>query len=74
MVAIVMKVVNVKISVRLGLLGGFFLLAMLVLSVNAWRALGNANQRASDALTKVEALAQAADMARSAQVEFKIQV
>jgi len=74
MIAIVMKLVNLKISIRLGLLGGFFLLAMLVLSVNAWRALGSANQRASDALAKVEALAQAADMARSAQVEFKVQV
>ena len=74
MVAIIMKLVNLKISIRLALLGGFFLLAMLVLSVNAWHALGSANQRASDALAKVEELAQAADLARSAQVEFKIQV
>ena len=69
-----MKLVDLKISVRLGLLGGFFLLAMLIISINAWRALGEANRRASDALARVEALAEAADTARSAQVEFKIQV
>jgi len=74
MIASIMKLVNVKISVRLGLLGGLFLLAMLFISVNAWRVLGAANQRGSDVLAKVEALAEAADMARAAQVEFKIQV
>jgi methyl-accepting chemotaxis protein-1 (serine sensor receptor) len=69
-----MKLVNIKISIRLALLGGFFLLVMLAVSMNAWRALGTANQRATDALARVEALAEAADTARSAQVEFKIQV
>jgi methyl-accepting chemotaxis protein-1 (serine sensor receptor) len=69
-----MKLVNLKISVRLGLLGGFFLLAMLVISINAWRGLSDANLRAADAIARVEALAQAADNARSAQVQFKIQV
>ncbi len=69
-----MKLVNVKISIRLALLGGFFQLAMLVVSMNAWHALGTANRRATDALAKVEALAEAADTARGAQVEFKIQV
>jgi methyl-accepting chemotaxis protein-1 (serine sensor receptor) len=69
-----MKLVNVKISIRLALLGGFFLFAMLAVSMNAWRALGTANQRATDAVAKVAALAEAADLARAAQVEFKIQV
>ena len=69
-----MKLVNLKISIRLGLLGAFFLVAMLVLSINALRSLGAADQRATDALARVEALAEAADLARSAQVEFKIQV
>jgi methyl-accepting chemotaxis protein-1 (serine sensor receptor) len=69
-----MKFVNLKISVRLSLLGSFFLIALLVTSVNAWHTLGVANQRANDALAKVEALALAADRARAAQVEFKIQV
>jgi len=69
-----MKFVDLKISVRLGLLGGFFLLAMLVLSLNDWRALDDANARARDGVARVEALAEAADAARSAQVEFKDQV
>jgi methyl-accepting chemotaxis protein-1 (serine sensor receptor) len=67
-----MKLLN--ISARLGLLGGFFALAMLVISTHAWRSLDAANERASTALSRVEALALAADMARSAQVEFKTQV
>jgi methyl-accepting chemotaxis protein-1 (serine sensor receptor) len=73
-IATIMKLVNLKISTRLGLLGGFFLLAMLVISINAWRGMSDANLRAADALARVEALAQAADNARSAQVQFKIQV
>jgi methyl-accepting chemotaxis protein-1 (serine sensor receptor) len=69
-----MKLVNLKISVRLGLLGGLFLLAMLVISINSWYALTGSHGRAAAALDKIEALALAADTARSAQVEFKIQV
>ena len=69
-----MKFVDLKISLRLGLLGGFFLLAMLVLSLNGWHALDDANARARDGVARVEALAEAADAARSAQVEFKDQV
>jgi methyl-accepting chemotaxis protein len=69
-----MKLNNFKISVRLGLLGGFFLLALLAVSFNAWQARTSASLRASQALDKVEALAKAADGARATQVEFKIQV
>ena len=69
-----MKFVDLKISVRLGLLGGFFVLAMLVLSLNAWRTLADAKDRARVGMDRVEALADAADIARSAQVEFKIEV
>jgi len=69
-----MKLVNLKISARLGLLGGLFLLALLVISINAWQSLGEANDRASAELDKVEALALAADTARGAQVDFKVQV
>jgi methyl-accepting chemotaxis protein-1 (serine sensor receptor) len=69
-----MKLVNLKISIRLGLLGAFFFIAMLVLGVNGWRSIAASNSRAAEALARVEALADAADTARSAQVEFKIQV
>jgi methyl-accepting chemotaxis protein-1 (serine sensor receptor) len=69
-----MKFNNLKISVRLGILGGMYLIAMLVISLNGWRSLNQANTDASAALAKVQALAMAADTARGAQVEFKIQV
>jgi len=69
-----MKLNNLKISVRLGILGAFFLLGLLVVSVNAWQARATSNLRASQALDKVEALSLAADAARAAQVEFKVQV
>jgi methyl-accepting chemotaxis protein-1 (serine sensor receptor) len=69
-----MKLVNLKISARLGLLGALFLLALLLVCVGSWRTLGSANARAAADLEKVEALALADDAARSAQVEFKIQV
>jgi methyl-accepting chemotaxis protein-1 (serine sensor receptor) len=69
-----MKLVNLKISARLGLLGGLFLLALLVVCASSWRTLDKANERAAADLEKVEALALAADAARSVQVEFKIQV
>jgi methyl-accepting chemotaxis protein-1 (serine sensor receptor) len=74
MIATIMKLVNLKISFRLGLLGALFFLAMLLLGMNAWRSLTATNERAGAALARVEALADAADTARSAQVEFKIQV
>ncbi|HEX8784736.1 MAG TPA: methyl-accepting chemotaxis protein, partial [Telluria sp.] len=69
-----MQINHLKISARLGLLGGFCLLALLIVSLNGWQARREANARASSALDKVEALAQAADTARAAQVEFKIHV
>jgi methyl-accepting chemotaxis protein-1 (serine sensor receptor) len=69
-----MRLVNLNISTRLGLLGGLFLLTTLIVSLVARHALEAANARATDALARITALAQAADTARSAQVEFKIQV
>jgi methyl-accepting chemotaxis protein-1 (serine sensor receptor) len=69
-----MKLVNLKISARLGMLGALFLLALLAVSVGSWRTLDSVNVRAAADLEKVEALALAADTARQAQVEFKIQV
>lgn len=61
-----MKLNNIKISVRLGMLGAMYLIAMLVISLNGWRSLDEANSDASAALAKVQALAMAADTARSA--------
>ncbi|WP_343728913.1 methyl-accepting chemotaxis protein [Duganella sp.] len=69
-----MKLANLKIGVRLGLLGAFFFVALGVVSTAGWRALDNSNQRSADAMARSVAMSQAIDTARSAQVEFKTQV
>jgi methyl-accepting chemotaxis protein-1 (serine sensor receptor) len=69
-----MKLDNLKISVRLALLGGFFLLVIMLISLYDWRAMEASNARATETMARIEALARAADAARSAQVEFKTQV
>jgi methyl-accepting chemotaxis protein-1 (serine sensor receptor) len=69
-----MKLANLKIGVRLGLLGAFFFVALAVVATSGWRALDNSNQRSADAMARSVAMSQAIDTARSAQVEFKTQV
>ena len=69
-----MKLANLKIGVRLGLLGGFFFVALLVVATGGWRALDSSNAGNAVAMQRMQALTQAIDLARSAQVEFKIQV
>ncbi|WP_332856004.1 methyl-accepting chemotaxis protein [Duganella sp. S19_KUP01_CR8] len=69
-----MKLANLKIGVRLGLLGGFFFVALLIVATGGWRALDSSNAGNTAAMQRMQALTQAIDMARSAQVEFKIQV
>jgi methyl-accepting chemotaxis protein len=69
-----MKLANLKIGVRLALLGGFFLLAVLIVGFQGWSALGFIKQRNAEGLQRSVALTQAVDTARGAQVEFKIQV
>jgi methyl-accepting chemotaxis protein-1 (serine sensor receptor) len=69
-----MKLANLKIGVRLGLLGAFFFVALAIVATAGWRALDSSNSRSADAMARSVALSQAIDTARSAQVEFKIQV
>ncbi|TFW16314.1 methyl-accepting chemotaxis protein [Duganella callida] len=69
-----MNLANLKIGVRLGLLGAFFFAALAIVAVAGWRALDDSNQRSADAMARAVALSQAIDTARGAQVEFKIQV
>jgi methyl-accepting chemotaxis protein-1 (serine sensor receptor) len=69
-----MKFSDVKIGVRLGLLGGFFLIALLVVAGSGWRALDAADARSAMAMQRLVSLSEAIDTAREAQVEFKIQV
>jgi len=65
---------NVKIGVRLAILGGFFLLALLVVGYQGWSAIGLIRASNAESLQRSVDLTQAVDTARGAQVEFKIQV
>ncbi len=65
---------NLKIAVRLGVLGLFFLAALLIVGIGGWRALVTTNAGSEAAMRQSATLTEAVDTARSAQVEFKIQV
>jgi len=65
---------NLKIGVRLGLLGAFFLLALLTVGYQGWSAIGSIKANNAQSMQRSVDLTQAVDTARSAQVEFKIQV
>ena len=69
-----MSLANLKIAARLGILGLFFLAALLVVAFGGWRALSGSSTASAAALRQAAALTQAVDTARSAQVQFKIQV
>jgi len=65
---------NLKIGVRLGLLGAFFMLALLTVGYQGWSAISSIKANNAQSMQRSVALTQAVDTARSAQVEFKIQV
>ncbi|USX22007.1 methyl-accepting chemotaxis protein [Oxalobacteraceae bacterium OTU3REALA1] len=69
-----MKLGDLKIGVRLGLLGAFFFVALAIVATGGWRALDSSTAHSAQALQRSLALSQAIDTARGAQVEFKIQV
>ncbi|TWI69281.1 methyl-accepting chemotaxis protein [Pseudoduganella lurida] len=69
-----MKLANLKIGVRLMLLAGFFLLTVVLVGLTGWQAMRDMNVRNTAGLTEASTLLHAVDAARSAQVEFKIQV
>ncbi|USX28052.1 methyl-accepting chemotaxis protein [Oxalobacteraceae bacterium OTU3CINTB1] len=69
-----MKLGDLKIGVRLGLLGAFFFVALAIVATGGWRALDSGSARSAQALQRSLAISQAIDTARGAQVEFKIQV
>ncbi|WP_312440091.1 methyl-accepting chemotaxis protein [Janthinobacterium sp.] len=69
-----MQLANLKISARLALLGAFFFLALVIVGLRGWSALDAASARSAHAMQRSVALTEAIDTARSAQVEFKIQV
>jgi methyl-accepting chemotaxis protein len=65
---------NLKIGVRLGLLGAFFMLALLTVGYQGWSAISSIKANNAQSMQRSVTLTQAVDTARSAQVEFKIQV
>ena len=65
---------NLKIGVRLALLGAFFMLALLTVGYQGWHAIGFIKTSNAQSMQRSVDLTQAVDTARSAQVEFKIQV
>jgi methyl-accepting chemotaxis protein len=69
-----MKLANLKIGLRLGMLGAFFFAALLLVAGGGWRALNSSNTRSAEAMARSDTLSEAIDTARSAQVQFKIQV
>jgi methyl-accepting chemotaxis protein-1 (serine sensor receptor) len=69
-----MKFSNLKIGVRLGMLSGFFFVALLVVGYVGWDALNFIKERNGEGMQRSVTLTEAVDTARSSQVEFKIQV
>ena len=69
-----MKLNDIKIGVRLGALAGLLLTATIVVGLVAWDRLGDNNTDGAAALERAELLEGAVNTARSAQVQFKIQV
>ncbi|QBE61651.1 methyl-accepting chemotaxis protein [Pseudoduganella lutea] len=69
-----MKLADLKIGVRLTLLAAFFLLTLLLVGFTGWNALRDMNMRNAAGFEEAGGLMRAVDGARSAQVDFKIQV
>jgi methyl-accepting chemotaxis protein len=69
-----MKITDIKIGIRLGLLAGFLLTAVLIVGLQGWHSLGDSNVRAIAAMQRASLFEASVDAARSAQVEFKKQV
>ena len=69
-----MKLSDLKIGTRLGILAGFLMIAMLAVGLEGWYTLSESDKRNADMMQKAALLEQSIDTARSAQVEFKKQV
>ena len=69
-----MRLDNMKIAVRLGLLGAFFLIALVGVGFGGANALSTSNLKHLDSMGQLAVSANAIDTARAAQVHFKIQV
>ncbi|EJL89137.1 methyl-accepting chemotaxis protein [Herbaspirillum sp. CF444] len=69
-----MKLTDLKIGTRLGLLAALLLLATIFVGVRGWMTLNESFEQNTQAMQKAAIIEKAIDSARSAQVQFKIQV
>lgn len=69
-----MNISDLRIGTRLTLLAAFRLIALTLVGLQGWRALGASNVRSAAALEKASRLESSVDTARTAQVHFKIQI
>jgi methyl-accepting chemotaxis protein len=69
-----MKLTNFRIGTRLGLLAALLLLATIFVGVRGWMTLNESFEQNTQAMQKAGTIEKAIDSARSAQVQFKIQV
>ena len=69
-----MKLNDINIRTRLSMLAGFLLMAMITVGISGWYWLAENNLKGDEAMQNAALLQQATDTARTAQVEFKIQV
>ncbi len=69
-----MKITDLRIGVRLGLLAAFLLAALLIVGLHGWHMLSDSNDRAIAAMQRAHVFETSVDTARTAQVEFKKQV
>jgi methyl-accepting chemotaxis protein-1 (serine sensor receptor) len=69
-----MKLTDFRIGTRLGLLAALLLLATIFVGVRGWMTLNESFEQNTQAMQKAGTIEKAIDSARSAQVQFKIQV
>jgi len=69
-----MKIKDIQIGVRLGILAGFLLMAVLIVGLQGWHTLSVSNDRSTTTMGRALTFEASIDTARTAQVEFKKQV
>jgi len=69
-----MHIQNIKISSRLIMLSALLILGSVILGITGWITLSKSNDLMSLTLDQASSVERAVDMARKAQVNFKIQV
>jgi methyl-accepting chemotaxis protein len=69
-----MKLSDTKIGTRLSVLAGFLLVITIAVGAEGWSRLSESNVNTTEALQRASILESSVDTARTAQVNFKIQV